>query len=108
MRPVLELEDLFPLWGTLPRLTEAEKADVGGAVSRRRLDEVHQCVFCGERARTAVSAGPSDIIGPPCWLDLCHAHFGAVRDIWIRDPFLRDDVIVDRYSAWLERAASRS
>lgn len=106
---MLQLENLFPLFGSLPLLTERDLADPGSAINRRRLDEVHSCVFCGDRALVAIVAGPSDMIGRPQWLDLCAEHGRELRLAVDADPFLGDAEIVRRYSRWrAERDAEAS
>ncbi len=51
-----------------PTLLDAAPDDSTAAMERRRLDEVHTCLCCGERARCAIVAGTS--FGSR-WLDLC-------------------------------------
>jgi hypothetical protein len=105
--PVIVLEDFFPHvhHGTLPRISASDQADghaLARAMDRRRLDEVHHCAFCGERARAALGYGPSDLVGPPRWLDLCAPHDKAVRDMACRFQArpVPDGEIIERYEDW--------
>jgi hypothetical protein len=50
-------------------LPVAPESDWAAAIERRRLDEVHACLRCGQRAHCALVAETE--IGPR-WLDLCH------------------------------------
>jgi hypothetical protein len=97
---VLVLEDLFTVIFGLPRLTAADLASKGAAIDRRGLDEIRACVFCGEQARAPVICGPSDLIGPAAWLDLCSAHNRALRELFLNNPFLDDPEIIRRYEEW--------
>jgi hypothetical protein len=103
--PPLMLEDLFPLIhrGTLPCLAARDLADTAAAIERRRLDEVHGCALCGERACSAFAFGPSDLIGSARWLDLCPPHSHALRLMAGRlsCDLVTDDEIIRRYEAWL-------
>jgi hypothetical protein len=59
-----------------PTLMDPAPADVDvPAMERRKLDEVHTCLGCGNRARCAVVADTE--LGPR-WLDLC---YGCVYEI---------------------------
>lgn len=55
----------------LPAATAAQ-------MDARRLDEVHDCVRCGRRARQVFVA---DTAAGPRWLDLCLDCSRAVRDL---------------------------
>lgn len=102
----MTLEDLFPLYGHLPRITDADVADLARAIDRRRLDEVHPCVFCGELARAHLAASASVLVGPAQWLDLCPACNRDVRimlDELGRFAFDTEDLdaeIIRRYEEW--------
>jgi hypothetical protein len=52
----------------------APAIDHGAAIERRRNDEVHPCLRCGQRAHCAFVAHFEVPAGPPehRWLDLCH------------------------------------
>jgi hypothetical protein len=105
--PALTLEDLFAVRRSLPLISDRELADLGPAITRRHMDEIHQCVFCGEQARAAVAAGASDLLGPARWLDLCPAHNQALRimlDELGRLAFNTEELdaeIIHRYEQWL-------
>lgn len=109
----MTLEDLFPLYGQLPRITDADLADLGHAIDRRRLDEVHACVFCGEQARAPLAASASDLVGPAQWLDLCPAHHRDVRivmdELWnlAFDVQELDAEIMRRYEEWAANSKSQ-
>lgn len=102
----MTLEDLFPLYGHLPRITDADLADLARAIDRRRLDEVHACAFCGEQARAPLAAGASDLVGPAQWLDLCPACHRDVRIMLDElgnlafDTQELDAEIMRRYEEW--------
>lgn len=102
--PVLVIEDLFPFIrrGTLPHLSARDMADVGGAIERRRLDQVRDCLFCTGRACFAFAFGPSDLIGPARWVDACAAHGSALQRMaaGLAWDLVTDDEIVRRYEAW--------
>jgi hypothetical protein len=94
------LEDLFTVISGLPRLTAGDLANKRDAINRRSLDEIRACVFCGQQARAPVICGPSDLIGPAVWLDLCSAHHKALRELFLDNPFLDDPEIIRRYEEW--------
>jgi hypothetical protein len=101
----MTLEDLFAVRSTrLPRVSNHDLADVGRAIDRRHMDEIHPCVFCGEQARAPLVANASDLFGRAGWLDLCPACNLALRELFLSDPFLDDAEIIRRYEEW---AASR-
>lgn len=113
----LALEDLFSLYGKLPRVAGADLADglaLARAIDRRRLDEVHACAFCDGRARAAVVLGASDLAGPAQWLDLClacHRELRAVLDELERCAFdvqELDAEIIRRYEEWSDASARSS
>ncbi len=69
--PVTDVDRFLMLLRDNPTLLPAAPDDTTGAMmERRRQDEVHACLRCGERARTATIAGTS--LGSR-WLDLCMA-----------------------------------
>ncbi len=110
----MTLEDLFPLYGHLPRITDADVVALARAIDRRRLDEVHDCVFCGERARVALAAGASDLFGPAQWLDLCPPCDRELRimlDELGRFAFDSQDLdaeIIRRYEEWMTAGDARN
>lgn len=54
----------------------------GEDIERRRNDEVHDCLVCGERATTAlIVQDPNGTWQGKRWLDLCMAHFIQVREV---------------------------
>lgn len=53
------------------------------AMEHRRLDEIHSCLRCGERAHCAVIAGTE--LGNR-WLDLCHPCTNWLRANVTPDP----------------------
>lgn len=90
----MTLEELFTVRaGDLPRVTELEMADVGAAINRR-LDEIHVCMLCGERAAWPSWPTASDLFGEAAWLDLCPGHDLDLRSMLIADPFLDDAKII--------------
>jgi hypothetical protein len=64
-----------------PSLLPVAPDDASGEdIERRRLDEVHSCLRCGERATTALIAeDPHGEWQGKRWIDLCYAHFAEVR-----------------------------
>ncbi len=60
-----------------PTLMDPAPPDVDAqAMDRRRDDETHPCLGCGNPAQCAVVADTK--LGPR-WLDLCHGCFQEVR-----------------------------
>ena len=64
-----------------PSLLPVAPDDASGEdIERRRLDEVHSCLRCGERATTAlIVEDPHGAWQGKRWFDLCYAHFAEVR-----------------------------
>lgn len=75
-------------------LPAAPTDDQHAAFERRRLDEVHDCLICGQRAETEFIAHTED---GPRWLDLCWPHYEDVVML-VRDererrgPWLSDEI----------------
>lgn len=59
-------------------LPAAPEGATAAQVDSRRLDEVHDCLRCGMRARQAFVA---DTTAGPRWLDLCDECAQAVRSL---------------------------
>jgi hypothetical protein len=102
----LALEDTFAIRPSLPLAGDRDLADLARAIDRRRLDEIHPCAFCGERARAPVVAGASDLLGPARWLDLCPACNRELRIMldelgrFALDAQELDAQIIRRYGEW--------
>lgn len=61
-------------------LPAAPSTATGEDIERRRMDEVHDCLACGERAMTAlIVEDPHGAWVGKRWLDLCWNHFNEVR-----------------------------
>ncbi len=63
-----------------PTLLPVAPDDASGEDIERRRQEAHSCLSCGQRATTVlIVADPQGAWQGKRWLDLCYAHFNAVR-----------------------------
>lgn len=103
----MNVEALDPLLIIVRRLELVSPADQADApvllesMSRRSLEERHDCVLCpgmgrfAKRARFVLVIGPDPFIGPARWLDLCPPCFAAVQVMHARWP--GNEAVVERY-----------
>ena len=76
----MNAEDLFDVIAIAPMVGNPA-VGLSAAIDHRRLDEVHPCAFCGQRAGFAWVAGPSDLSGPARWVDACGRCHGELRKL---------------------------
>ncbi|SRR6266498_2218819 len=95
------LEDLFTALRRAPIAPVLAMDDRGAAIEERRSVRGHDCRFCPEPADAAVYAGPSALISPPRWLDMCWQHYTELRVMLdgLGDGDT-DATILARYGAW--------
>lgn len=81
-------------------------ADVGAAINRR-LDEIHACVFCGERAAWLSWPTRQTSSGRRRGLTCAPGHDLDLQSMLIADPFLDDAKIIRLYEAWADSRDAR-
>ncbi|MDH3037948.1 hypothetical protein [Streptomyces sp. TRM75561] len=79
----MDIEGILHLLKAEPSLLPvAPDAASSADIERRRQDEAHSCLVCGERATTALLVeDPLRDWQGKRWLDLCYSDFARVRTL---------------------------
>jgi len=83
-------------------------SDRAAAIEKRRSYWWgRDCRFCPDSADAAIYAGPSGLISPPRWLDLCWRHYDELRRVLDGIlPWDIDTTVLARYEAWVGSRAA--